>query len=117
MAALPQVLIVEDEAIIAMELEGSVKDLGYSVLGPALSLDAANALLDESEPDAALLDINVQRGLVTPTAWRLRQAGIPFVVISGFVTMPDAPFFAHAPFLSKPLNPVVLQQVLAQIIH
>src|SRR5258706_4049427 len=55
------VLIVEDEALIAMDLQWLLEEAGYRVLGPANSTAAAIALLDGIEPEVALLDVHLGR--------------------------------------------------------
>ena len=49
------VLLVEDEALVAMLLENMLDDLGCTVVGPAARLEDAQALLDNEEIDAAML--------------------------------------------------------------
>ena len=56
-----RILVVEDEALIAMDLQALLEEAGYHVLGPANSSAAALALIDNDEPDVALLDVNLGR--------------------------------------------------------
>ena len=60
----PLILIVEDEFLLAMELEGVVQASGWDVLGPATSIGELMRLLDSDTPNAALLDYNLG---VTPS--------------------------------------------------
>ncbi|WP_410218889.1 response regulator [Paracoccus sp. (in: a-proteobacteria)] len=78
------ILIVEDEPIIAMDLQFIFEDRGYAVLGPAGSVDMALRLLDQASPDVAVLDANLCGHSVAPVAERLRSLGIPFVVSSAY---------------------------------
>ena len=55
-----KVLIVEDEFAIAMDIEGRLKDLGYQVIGIAVSYEKALPFLLEKEIDVILLDINLE---------------------------------------------------------
>jgi DNA-binding response OmpR family regulator len=57
-----RVLIVEDEALLAMELEGIVEDAGHSVAGWATSSTEAKRLVDEVEADVAFVDMNLTDG-------------------------------------------------------
>jgi len=77
------ILIVEDEAVVAMELEDAVSDLGWSVIGPFARVQDAMASLDGQAIDGAILDVQLADGDLTPMARRLEEAGIPFVVHSG----------------------------------
>ena len=76
------VLIVEDEVLIAIDMQLELEDGGFRVLGPARSVRSALALLETSAPDAAVLDLNLRDELVTPVALALRQNGIPFLLAS-----------------------------------
>jgi CheY-like chemotaxis protein len=79
------VLVVEDEALIAMDLELLLGQHGWRVLGPAGTVAWALRLLEGGErPDVALLDVNLRGEMVTPVAERLRALGVPFVVASAY---------------------------------
>lgn len=107
------VLIVEDEALVAMEMEDRVRDLGYDVLGPAATVARAHELLDQRTPDAALLDVNLRGEMATPVARRLTEAGIPFGLVTGYarLTLGDPHLFA-APRLAKPVSESGLAKLL-----
>jgi DNA-binding response OmpR family regulator len=79
----PNVLMVEDEAYLAMALEDLLTDAGYHVLGAARLADALD-IADHERVDGALLDINLQGEAVYPLASRLRERGIPFVFASAY---------------------------------
>ena len=53
-------MIVEDELLVALELQSIVEQLGGTVVGPAGSVEGALQLLSETTPDAALLDVNLE---------------------------------------------------------
>lgn len=76
------ILIVEDEILIAIDMQLELEQGGFEVLGPARSVRSALALLETSAPDAAVLDLNLHDELVTPIALALRQRGIPFLLAS-----------------------------------
>lgn len=111
-----QVLVVEDELLIAMELSCLLRDLGYGVLGPAPNIEAAESLLDANQPVAAILDVNLHGVMVTPIARRLREAGVPFALVTGYAqsTFEDAAL-ADAPRLSKPTRASDLQSLLLRL--
>ncbi|TEU10827.1 MAG: PAS domain S-box protein [Anaerolineales bacterium] len=60
MAERAKILIVEDEAIVAMEIESRLRGLGYDVVGVAASGEAAIAKAEETRPDLVLMDIVIQ---------------------------------------------------------
>lgn len=57
-----RVLIVEDEALLAMELEGLVEDAGHHVVGWATSSTEAHKLVDSTEADIAFVDVHLTDG-------------------------------------------------------
>ena len=77
------VLIVEDEAIIAMDMEFAVLDAGARCVEVAPDNRTALRLIDEIAPDVVLLDYRLADGDSEPTARRAREAGIPVVFHSG----------------------------------
>lgn len=77
------VLLVEDEMLIAMMLETTLRGFGWNVV--KASRVAAGARLATTEAvDAALLDVNVAGEKVVPVARALRERGIPFVFVTGY---------------------------------
>lgn len=83
------VLLVEDEMMIAWDIEQTLTAAGMRVLGPAASVDSALALIRRQRPDAAILDLNLRGELVTPVARRLRQMGVPFVLATAYNHLRD----------------------------
>ena len=84
MALARQILVVEDEFLIAMELEQTLVAAGYQVVGPAASVGAALGLLQQVRPNAAVLDVNLAGQRVTPVAIVLRAMAVPFVLTSAY---------------------------------
>ncbi len=112
------VLIVEDEVLVAMDMEERVQSLGYAVLGPAPSVAAAGSLLDLETPGAALLDVELRGERVSPIAERLRQLGIPFALVTGYARLPlDDPALVGAPRLSKPVAESELASMLRKLLR
>ena len=61
-----RVMIVEDQAILAMELEMVLIDAGYDVVGSAMDCEGALALAERERPNLALVDVNLLDGLTGP---------------------------------------------------
>lgn len=100
-----RILIVEDEYFLADDLARALERQGAKVIGPAGSLDEADALVREGEFDCAILDINLHGEMAFPLADRLEARGIPFIVASGYnsAAIPDR--FLAVPRVEKPFNP------------
>lgn len=100
-----RILIVEDELLVAMELETYLQSVGFEVLGPFASLDKAMESLASEQPDAAILDLNLNGTPSTPIAQALAERSIPFLVISGYSGVDaDDPVRKDAPRLEKPID-------------
>jgi PAS domain S-box-containing protein len=108
-----RVLVVEDEALVATMLREQLAALGYSVLGPAASVAAALALIQEQHPDVAVLDLNLGGELAYPAADLLAARGVPFVFITGYDGATVERRYAGVPVLAKPLDPQLLRHLFA----
>lgn len=98
------VLIVEDEAIVALMLEAELGDAGYSVLGPAVTAREAMQLARTTHVDFALLDIKLQDGSSgIDLARHLRSSfGTLSVFISGEAEQAHANRDAAVAYIRKP---------------
>lgn len=109
------ILIVEDEMLIAMELESMVEALGCTVLGPAKSAKRALALVDRERADAALLDLNLHGSPDPSLAKTLRERGIPFAVVTGYSAEAlKVPELQNAPYVNKPVTRAKIAKALAR---
>ena len=98
-----RVLVVEDEALVSLLIEQILDDLGCHVMGPAMRVSEALALLErEAVPDFALLDVNVGGEQVFPIAEALDQAGVPFAFSTGYGEVGLPPDWRGRPTLRKP---------------
>ena len=114
----PLVLVVEDEVLIAMDLERLLERHGYRVLGPAATVAAALRLPDGEMPDVALLDVNLRGEMATPVAEAPRARGVPFVLASAYDRAQlAAEVLAGAPNVGKPANVRRLLAALAQAVR
>ena len=81
----PRILIVEDEAILALLLEEFLVDAGFEIAGVAGRLETALALIKQGQFDAAILDANLAGVSSGPAAAALTAGGVPFIVVSGYL--------------------------------
>ncbi len=107
------VLIVEDEALIAMDLQSLLEEAGYRVMGPANSTAAAMALLaGKEEPDVALLDVNLGRSDVFGVANELATRKTRLIFLTGHTAQKLPQAHRHRPLVAKPYLPHVLLQAV-----
>jgi DNA-binding NtrC family response regulator len=113
-----RILIVEDEYLLADDLNNALADAGAHVLGPAASVDDATALIEkESAIDAAVLDVNLRGDMVFPLADILRDRGIPFAFATGYDDWALPPRFADAPRVEKPFKSERVADILRPLIR
>jgi CheY-like chemotaxis protein len=110
------VLVVEDEMLIAMMLEGMLKAMGHRVIkaarvGKALGLVATEAI------DFAILDINLAGETSYKVAEELCRRGIPFAFSTGYAAEALRAEFREFPLLRKPYGAGEIQRALANARH
>jgi DNA-binding response OmpR family regulator len=76
-------LVVDDEALIAMEIAELLRDAGFEIVGPAGSVDEAMALLAECECDLAVIDLRIDGVLAVDLIDALRERAIPCLYVTG----------------------------------
>ena len=99
----PRILVLEDEMIIAMFAEMALEEAGCAVIGPVGRVEEALALLEREPVDAALIDLNLGRGVTSlPVAQALAARGIPYAYMSGDAGDAIPAEDRHRPRLQKP---------------
>lgn len=111
------VLLVEDEELVAMVMVDELKRLGWSVVGPAVTLEEAQALVSSgARIDVGVLDINLRGRWVHGLAGELRDRGVPFVICTGYEMVDPDGRFEGAPVIAKPLTAQRLSQALDELL-
>jgi CheY-like chemotaxis protein len=114
---LASILIVEDEPFIALELKASVEEAGGRVVGPVGSAEAALGLLEKEIVTAAILDVQLSDGTVTPVVSALIKLGIPMVFQSGVNLPPESRHrYPDAVHYKKPVAAQLLLTKIAELI-
>src|SRR6187399_2952999 len=109
-----RVMIVEDEALVAMALREALDELGFSVIGPFNRISEAMIALRNNRIDAAVLDVNLGGELIYPLADVLVADRVPFVFITGYGAEEIEPRYAHVPILQKPIETDALNSVFVR---
>lgn len=79
-----RILVVEDEALIAVMVEDMLTDMGSKVVGPAATIEQALALARSDTLDGAVLDVNVRGERIDPVADALAERGVPMLFATGY---------------------------------
>ena len=112
-----RVLVVEDEYMLVLDLEESLRAAGATVVGPVPSVAEAMTILDEEEAlDAAVLDVNLGGEMAYPVADRLLALGVPFVFATGYGEADIPARLGHVPRCEKPVDLARVAQALAQAV-
>ena len=106
-----RVLLVEDEALVAMMIQECLAERGHSVLGPISTASEALEAAREGDFDAAILDINLGDGMAYPVAEILSSRGVPFVFVTGYEADAVDGRFSGVPVLQKPIERQMLQKI------
>ena len=110
-----RILVVEDEMLVAMNIEDMLLDLGHEVAGLASRLEPALSLAREGEFDLAMLDVNLAGQQSFPVADILVARGIPFLFATGYGTKGIAEPYRDRPVLQKPFRTRDLGEALDRI--
>jgi CheY-like chemotaxis protein len=78
-----RILVVEDEMLIAMMIEGMLNDLGCKSVATAATVDQAVTLIEGQDFDAAMLDVNLKGSNSYPVADVLAARGVPYFFSTG----------------------------------
>jgi len=111
-----RVLLVEDEAMIAMLIEDMLIELGCAMLGPASDTALAHAMIEKVPFDVAILDVNLGGERTMPIAATLRSKGIPFVFATGYGPSGIHEEFKGQLVLTKPFRTTDLQAALRSLV-
>ncbi len=98
-----RILIVEDNALLALELGQAIGEAGFAAVGPALSAAKAIELIEKGGCDAAVLDINLRGETSAAVADELRTRTIPFITITGYARAQQPAVFEGVPTFTKPV--------------
>jgi PAS domain S-box-containing protein len=111
-----KILLIEDEALIAMQLKLDLEEDGHTVIGPIAQLSEALRTAAESEFDIALIDINLGADNSAPVAEILDRRNVPFAFTTGYndlIFMP--PPLRNYPHLTKPYSLADVKDLVAKL--
>ena len=98
------VLVVEDEMMVLMFIEGVLADRGCEYIAAAATVDEALSLLSELRFDVAVLDVNLDGSNSFPVAEALVACGTPFLFATAYGSDGILECYGDRPFLSKPFQ-------------
>ena len=112
----PRALIVEDELLVLMDLEDTLRDMGFEIAGKASDLRRGLALAKEQQIDVAILDLNLAGSSSETIADELEARGVPFLFASGYTEAAIPERYRSRPRVAKPYETTSLRRVLQQVL-
>lgn len=107
------VLVAEDQPLIALDVALAIEDAGGVVAGPAASVRECLDLIESQPIVAAILDVNLTDGDISPVAEALMLAGVPIIVQTGIGLPPE--LAARFPDLVVQIKPCVAATLVVQL--
>jgi DNA-binding response OmpR family regulator len=113
-----RVLIAEDDALIAIDLETVLAEAGAEVVGPCLTVEDALIAAAERELSAAMLDIQLRNETIEPVARLLARRNTPFVFYTGELeTDPVRLMWPESKIIRKPAMPRTIVNTIAEVME
>jgi len=104
-----RVLVVEDEFLIALDIDRILESVGVQQVLTAGRIDEALRILSDDQPiNAAVLDLKLDKDSTLPVAEKLQALGIPFVFLTGSPEAAQTRGFPRAPVVAKPFDSAML---------
>ena len=99
-----RVLVVEDEALIAMLVESLLEERGFAIIGPASRIAPALTLAERETFDTAVLDVNLAGEPIFPVADVLARRAIPIVFLTGYGRLGVPDRYRDYAVVEKPID-------------
>ncbi|WP_244488056.1 response regulator [Aureimonas sp. Leaf454] len=111
-----KVFVVEDESLVAMQLEDMLLDFGCDLVGLAMRVGRAMEMLAKvAEVDIAILDVNIGGDKVYPVADALRARAIPIIFATGYGRAGVEPEWQSYDILQKPYTSIEVGEKIAAL--
>ena len=107
--------MVEDDILIALELEELLRDLGAGIVGPFRTLERARASLQREAVDGAILDVRLDGDTTFDLAEGLENSGVPILFVTGCRLEDVSERFEDTPCLPKPFEPSEFQEFATSV--
>ena len=114
-------LIVEDELLIALDLEDAMSALGFDICGLASTADTARSIAMDNQPDVVLMDVSLGGGRegIEAARWLREVCEVPIVFVTSYSDESTIERIHEqvpgAPILAKPVYPQILADAVAAV--
>ena len=112
-----RILVAEDEFIVAFDLCDTVEEAGFEVEGPHRGISSAMLAFQKEKPDLAILDVQLDDGVVFPLAQKLADENVPIIFHSGHHSREEVEaHFPTATTLAKPCPPSAMLKAVNEVL-
>ena len=111
------VFLVEDEVMIRMMVSDMLEELGYRIAAEAGDIDEAVRLVQCTDFDIAILDVNVNGKVISPVAEAVQLRERPFVFATGYGVQGLPEKFRDRPALQKPFQMDTLARMIDSVLR
>jgi CheY-like chemotaxis protein len=112
-----QILVVEDESMVAMMIEDMLEDLGHKVIATSGRMPDASKLVSDASADLAILDVNLNGEETYPLADSLAARAIPFIFATGYGSSGIKAEWSGIPVLQKPFQSRELAEAINRAVQ
>jgi len=112
-----QILVVEDESMVAMMIEDMLEDLGHKVIATSCRMPDASKLVADASADLAILDVNLNGEETYPLADSLAARAIPFIFATGYGSSGIKAEWSGVPVLQKPFQSRELAEAINRAVQ
>ncbi|WGF88990.1 response regulator [Marinivivus vitaminiproducens] len=110
-----RILIVEDEFIVSLEIEGLLTQMGCVIVGPAARVAEALAMIEGDDLDGAIVDLNLDGDDADGVIEALTRRSVPFIIVTGYGVGGLSPATRGLPRLSKPIATAELRTMIHRL--
>ncbi len=113
-----RILVAEDELIVGFDLCDTVQEAGFEVEGPHTGISSAMLAFQKLKPDLAILDVQLDDGMVYQLAEKLAEENVPIIFHSGHHSREEVEArFPTATTLAKPCPPAQVLQAVTDVLE
>ncbi len=98
------VFLVEDEVMIRMMVADMLEELGYTIAAETGEINEAIKLVQITDFDFAILDVNVNGKVISPVAELIKARNLPFIFATGYGSSGLPEEYRDRPALQKPFQ-------------
>jgi DNA-binding response OmpR family regulator len=111
----PSILLLEDDLLLAMDMEDHLLQAGHKIVGPFGRIADAVDAIPRNDLAGAIVDLNLHGELSFPVIDMLRERSVPVIICSGHTELPELKGrLGKLPLLPKPWNPEKLNRLIEE---